>query len=255
MVLCSKSNDRANIRTCHLTPMKRVVDPEWLDEFAPNDPRARESRQDLQRLNRILGHARRLARALAPALAGRDRPRVVDLGAGDGLFPLRLARHLPRPRETGEFLLVDRHALDQCNLSAAFSRLGWELRVYRADVFEWLESDLSDPCDAMVANLFLHHFPKVPLERLLRGIAARSSCFAACETRRNLIALAASRLVGLIGCRAVTRHDAVVSVHAGFREDELTRLWPAPNRWQLEEHRLGWCSHWFMARRKPCPGN
>jgi hypothetical protein len=27
MVLCSKSNDRANIRTCHLTPMKRVVDP------------------------------------------------------------------------------------------------------------------------------------------------------------------------------------------------------------------------------------
>jgi hypothetical protein len=235
--------------------MNRVVDPEWLDEIPPEDIRARQSRLDLRRLNRVLGHARSLARALAPVLAHRNRPCLADIGSGDGTFALCLARHLPRPRDGGEFILVDNQGFDGAGLAGAFADLGWALRLLRVDVFAWLESDEPGPCDAIVANLFLHHFPNAALHRLLSGIAARSPCFAACETHRGPIALMASRLVGLIGCRAITRHDAVVSVRAGFRENELTRLWPAQDYWQLEELRLGWCSHWFMARKQTCPGN
>jgi hypothetical protein len=235
--------------------MNRVLETEWLDELPPDDRNAQRSRLDLRRLNWILGHARPMARALAPGLEIQDSPRVADLGAGDGTFALRLARRLPRPRCGGEFILVEKHNLRSTALVSAFAGLGWELRFVEADAFEWLESAAAGRLDALLANLFLHHFQEACLGRLFAGIAAHSACFVACETRRSSVGLAASRCVGLIGCRAVTHHDAIVSVRSGFRDSELTRLWPAGTAWRIEEHRLGWCSHWFMARRVQCPGN
>jgi hypothetical protein len=47
----------------------------------------------------------------------------------------------------------------------------------------------------------------------------------------------------------VTRHDATVSVRAGFSGDELSALWPDKKNWQLTEHRTGFFSHLFVARR------
>jgi hypothetical protein len=73
--------------------------------------------------------------------------------------------------------------------------------------------------------------------------------FIACEPRRSAPALAASRLVGLIGCNGVTRHDAVASVRAGFTGSELSALWPAGPGWKLHEGAAGLFSHRFMARR------
>jgi hypothetical protein len=46
----------------------------------------------------------------------------------------------------------------------------------------------------------------------------------------------------------VTRHDAVVSVRAGFRDDELTAIWPRDARWRIEERGRGLFSHAFTAR-------
>jgi len=54
--------------------------------------------------------------------------------------------------------------------------------------------------------------------------------------------------MGLMGCNAVTRHDARVSVRAGFRDDELSRLWPSGG-WTLEERGAPPFSHLFVARR------
>jgi hypothetical protein len=98
--------------------------------------------------------------------------------------------------------------------------------------------------------LFLHHFEGAPLGTLLGAIAARSERFFACEPRRSWMALAGSHLVGALGANAVTREDAVLSVHAGFRDDELAALWPAPKTaWQLEEHGAGLFSHCLLAQR------
>ena len=66
---------------------------------------------------------------------------------------------------------------------------------------------------------------------------------------RSLASLLFSRLLALIGCNSITRHDAVVSVRAGFREQELSRLWPADTSWLLEERPANWCSHLFIAKR------
>jgi hypothetical protein len=117
-----------------------------------------------------------------------------------------------------------------------------------ADVFDWLQQPLP-PADVMLANLFLHHFQNDALQKLLRLASKKTSLFIACEPRRSTPALVAARLVGLIGCNAVTRHDAVASVRAGFSGGEISALWPANEGWQLHESRAGFFSHGFVAKR------
>ena len=116
------------------------------------------------------------------------------------------------------------------------------------DVFAWLEQPIRT-VDVMLANLFLHHFPEKSLRALLRLAAARTNWFIACEPRRSLSALTASRLLGFIGCNSVTQHDAVVSVRAGFAGHELSALWPAVAGWRLSERPAGRFSHCFVAQR------
>jgi hypothetical protein len=88
------------------------------------------------------------------------------------------------------------------------------------------------------------------LQRLLAWIAPRSRVFFCCEPRRAALPLAASHLVGLIGAGPVTRRDAVLSVHAGFRAQELSGLWPDPRDFKLREYPAGLFSHCFLAIRK-----
>jgi hypothetical protein len=102
--------------------------------------------------------------------------------------------------------------------------------------------------DAIVANLFLHHFDDAELQRMLGLVAMRTRAFIACEPRRSPTALTGARLLGLVGCNDVTRHDSVVSVRAGFAGTELTALWPKVDGWRLEERARGVFSHGFVAR-------
>ena len=50
-----------------------------------------------------------------------------------------------------------------------------------------------------------------------------------------------------IGANDVKRHDAVVSVRAGFTGHELSALWQAP--WHLDERSAPPFSHVFVAQR------
>ena len=85
------------------------------------------------------------------------------------------------------------------------------------------------------------------------AIGAAADTFVCCEPRRARLALVGSRLLGLIGCNAVTRHDALISVHAGFRGTELSDAWRAAcgDGWTLEERAAGPFSHVFGATRHP----
>ena len=231
--------------------MERVVIPELLDTLAPNHELAKGSRTDIHRLNRLMGSARILARAMQANLpAGRlqTQPvRVVDLGAGEGLLMLDVARQ----SSAAEFqlTLVDRHHVVAEETWRELAALGWRTDVAATDLLAWLEKE-STSVDVMFANLVLHHFREKDLKRLLRGAAARTNLFIACEPRRSSFPLAAARWVRLFGCNAVTRHDAPVSVRAGFVERELSSLWPAGFKWELTEKEFGLFGHFFMARRK-----
>lgn len=232
--------------------MRRAVEPELLDDLPSADPRAKGSRADLRRLNYLMGHAGILARALRGYLAEsprRSRPlRLVELGAGDGTLLLKLAHRFAARGVTAEVTLVDRQNLVSAETCRAFAALHWSVKSVAADVFTWLETPFP-AVDVIVANLFLHHFPEQELQPLLKRVAARTSLFIACEPRRATFPLTASRWLWLLGCNAVTRHDAVVSVRAGFTGRELSALWPADAEWETLEQPAGGFSHRFVAKR------
>jgi hypothetical protein len=119
----------------------------------------------------------------------------------------------------------------------------------RIDVFDWIEEE-GESSDLILANLFLHHFVDADLRRLFARLARRTGFFLACEPRRSPFALGATSLLWLIGCNDLTRHDARLSVRAGFSDSELSRLWPSDRGWRLQERRAGWVSHCFAAGRK-----
>jgi len=240
-----------------LTVRERTVRPEILDELPPADARAIRSRRDLQRVNRVLASCSILSRAVHHALASAPQHaplRILELGAGDGSLALRIAKRLA-PRWPGvELTLLDRQALIGQATGTAFAHLGWTLRPLTVDVLEWAraptQQQLSGRWDVVLANLFLHHFVEDGLQELLAAVADRCDAFVACEPRRSLPALMGSRLLPALGVSTDTLHDAIVSVLAGFRGNELSRLWPASaQRWTLEERRAGPFSHLFVAAR------
>lgn len=231
-----------------MKPMKRVVEPEWLDELPAADQRAARSRRDLRRINALMGNASVVASLLRRRIGDGETCRLVELGAGDGAFALKLTHRLAPAVRVAEVTLVDRVAPANEQLSEQFARLGCKLNLVQADVFDWLAE--ARPVNVIVANLFLHHFQTEQLRKLLQLAALQSQTFVACEPRRSGPGLAGSRLLGLIGCNDVTRHDAVVSVRAGFADREISALWPRSEEWTMEERSAGLFSHGFAARRK-----
>jgi Methyltransferase domain len=226
--------------------MRRHIQPEILDELSVDDPRAIHSRRDLQKVNTLMGHTGTVIRAMRAAPAA---PRlVVELGTGDGSFLLRVARRLGARKGMRAFL-VDRRPSVSTTTRQAFKAAGWDVEICESDVFEWLCRPHAETADVTIANLFLHHFRDGELAHLLNLTAQRSKGFVACEPRRSRSALAGASMLGLIGCNDVTVHDAGVSVRAGFRDRELSALWPPDAGWHVTERRAGLFSHAFFAER------
>jgi len=232
--------------------MRRAVEPELLDDLPPGDAQARGSRADLRRLNYLMGHAGILARALRHHLVQNPlcpRPlRLAELGAGDGTLMLRVAGRCSAWGVTAHVTLLDRQDLVSARTRREFVALNWSVESVAADVFDWLEQP-SPTVDVMMANLFLHHFTDERLSALFRLAAARTNLFIACEPRRSPLALAAARWLWLIGCNATTRHDAIVSVRAGFTGREVVERWPAGPEWATSGQSAGLFSHCFIAKR------
>jgi hypothetical protein len=232
----------------------RTLSPETLDQLAASDARAIRSRRDLQRVNRVLGTRGIVIRELQPVIGrcSRGRPlRVLELGAGDGSLMLSIAKKMSGPWPPVQLTLLDRLTLVGADTSAAFVRYGWSVHTLSVDVFDWAAAPLPPRWDVIVTNLFLHHFDDQLLPKLLAAIGARCNLFVACEPRRAPLALIGSHLIGALGVNRVTREDAVLSVHAGFRGVELSAAWPRDQGdWQLNEHAAGLFSQVFRANRR-----
>ena len=226
--------------------MRRIIQPEILDELPADDPRAIQSRRDLQKINTFMGHPGMVTRALR---AAPSPPRLlVELGGGDGTFLLKVARRL-RHQERVRAVLVDRRPSLSPATRDGFEKVGWTIDSREADVFEWLCRADAETADVMVANLFLHHFRDGELAHLMNLAAQRTRRFVACEPRRSRTGLAGVPLLRLIGCNEVTLHDGNLSVRAGFRDRELGSLWPPDPDWRLTERPRGLFTHAFVAAR------
>lgn len=229
--------------------MKRVVEPELLDELPRTDPRAIHSRRDLQRINFFMGNVGIVERMLRKSFPNQPPKRIVELGAGDGIFMLQLARRLSRHWPNVEIILVDQQELVAGETVENFQQLGWRVKIISADVFDWLAR--GERADCMMANLFLHHFKDGKLTELLRLAAEKTDAFVACEPRRSSSGIFGTSLLWMIGCNDVTRHDAAVSVRAGFCVGEISKLWPRNDIWTIKESQSGLFGHTFAAVALP----
>ena len=230
--------------------MQRVVEPELLDALAPDDPRAIRSRADLRRINRLMATQSLLGNALDAMLQGPTPMRLVELGTGDGTLLLRLAQRRAQHWPNITLGLLDLQPVVGNETLAGYRALGWQVEVIHADVFDWLGQPQGESKPIVFSNLFMHHFDGQRLRALLAGIADRAHAFVCLEPRRSQFALLGSRLLGVIGCNDVTRHDALASVRAGFSAHELSTRWPNPTAWNLQESAAGLFSHRFQAVRK-----
>lgn len=240
--------------------MSRIVAAEALDHLAPEHPAARRSRRDLVRVHRAMGTRSIMSRGwrnlVSPQRASAPL-RILELGAGDGSLLLAVARSLAPAWPRVQLCLLDRQDIVTPATLAGFAELGWAAQVQVTDVLAWaarphdaVPGMPSPRWDLVTTSLFLHHFEGIELDLLLAAAAARCDRFFACEPSRSWLALAGSHLVGAIGANAVTRKDAVLSVHAGFRGDELSARWPQAGRhWQLREFAAGPFSHCLSAQR------
>ena len=235
--------------------MERALVPELLDELPHDDPRAARSRVDLRRINWLMAQAPIMASLLRSHLPRRRPLRLLEIGAGDGTPAMRLARRLAPhlgPDTNVHVVLLDVAPGVRVDAMDAIRSLGWSVEAVTADAFAWLgrgEERSGRPFDAIISNLFLHHFEGEALRRLLTLVARRATLFAATEPRRDRPSLLAARLTALIGANDVTRHDAPASVRAGFTGNELGAAWRAAGGGEvLREGRRGPFTHAFLAR-------
>jgi hypothetical protein len=227
--------------------LPRRVEPELLDRLPAHDPRAMRSRRDLTRVNALMGNAACMASALRRYAAGRQPQIIADLGCGDGQFTVQVARRLAPHWRNVTVILQDRQNIVSEATRESIATLGWQSEIVTADVFEFLQR--SRPIDAVIANLFLHHFTREQLVRLFAQIAERAWLLVACEPRRAKFVVESSRMLWAVGCNDVTVHDAMTSARAGFTGSELSTLWAQQGLWKLSERRAAVFSHCFAARR------
>ncbi len=216
--------------------MRRTVQPEFLDLLPEDHPVARANRRDLVFFNRIMGNETWIHRALAPALRRGDR--VLEIGAGDG----RLRRFLAP--------LLDAHGASMDGLDVRSRPAEWPPDA------TWIQERIQDfdrfgGYDILLAALILHQLHDDELGALGANLGGRCRLILATEPARRSRFLWPIGAAGLLGIRPPSRHDARVSIAAGFRNDEIARLLKLPSScwaWHVEEGRLG--SHRFTARRR-----
>jgi hypothetical protein len=208
--------------------MRRTVEPEILDGLPHDDPAAVRSRRDLRRINAVMGNHR----WLCGEVGGGGR--VIELGAGDGGLAGRLADS--GARVTG------------LDLAPAPKDLAPGVSWREGDLFETLPSVTGD---ALVGCLILHHFEGDRLGMLGEEIRENGvGRVLAVEPHRSGRALAQARLLFPF-VNAVTRHDMVVSIRAGFREGELaSALGMGGNEWEVRESVTLLGAYRFEAVRK-----
>src|SRR5664279_5738595 len=184
--------------------LARRVEPELLDGLAAEDPRARRSREDLQRIHRAMATLPIVERALHRGTSGFVPRTLLELGAGDGSLMLRLAQKRAARWPNVHVTLLDRLNLVTPQTFDGIREAGWTPTVAAMDVFDWLAQRDDSHWDVVLANLFVHHFAESELQRLLAGIAAHTCVFLCCEPRRSALALAGSHMVGLLGAGPVS---------------------------------------------------
>jgi 2-polyprenyl-3-methyl-5-hydroxy-6-metoxy-1,4-benzoquinol methylase len=186
----------------------RATDPERLDEGVP-EAEALLSLRDLRLVNRWLGNAPSLRRAVRPYLPSGGR--LLDVGAASGDVPADILAH-----HCGPALFV---ALDVKPLH--LRRCPPSLRRVVADVRALPFPDRS--FDVVTASLFLHHFDDPELPTVLAGLFRLAGrALVVNDLHRARVPYLFGRVFfPLLFASRVSVEDGLLSIRRGFRPAEL----------------------------------
>lgn len=228
--------------------MERVVEPELLDQLPPSDPRAIHSRRDLRRINFWMGNIGLIEKKLLELKTPPQR--ILEIGAGDGTLMGKLAVRFGAPwGKNVSVSFLDIHPTVSDETRSTIEARGWRIQILQTNLRDFVQQAHSESIDLIIANLFLHHFSFEELAVFFSAFAKMTKSFLSCDPRRWEPAILSAKLLWLIGCNFVTRHDANASIRAGFRDQELSAIWPRNSGFSLQENDLSYASHLFFARR------
>ncbi len=183
--------------------MRRTLEAEILDSLAPDHPAALHNRRDLRLTNQLMGNHRWMVRTARRLI--RPGERALEIGAGTG--------------ELGRQLNAAGVATDALDLWP--EPTGWPTGCawHRADLREFAGYAAYD---VVLGNLIFHQFPEKELAVLGRLLTPTARVIIACEpVRRRFSQALFAAGAALLGANYVSRHDARVSIAAGFTGDEL----------------------------------
>lgn len=215
--------------------MRRATCTELLDEDRGTPGEIEDSLDDLWRINRWLGGISSNL-VLLERFFSRTRAypvRILDVGSGDSRLAARLRNELLRRRRRAEFCVLDRHLAHLQKGHPASSGL---LPVV-ADVLALPFAERS--FDAVMCNLFFHHFSNGAAQELLRrlGTVAREAVLIN-DLERHMLPYLFIRCALPFTWSPITRHDAPASVRQAYTREELTALAVAAGFTDFEVARL-----------------
>ncbi|MEM9400150.1 MAG: class I SAM-dependent methyltransferase [Verrucomicrobiota bacterium] len=212
----------------------RSVQPEILDSLAPDSTEAIRNRHELRFLNHFMGSFRWFSKQIHSYKTADTN--ILELGSGDG----SLAQYLIKRDKN---LSRQYHALDTAPKPQNLSN---EVVWIQQNALNYDNWDQHNIC---IVNLLLHQFKDEDLSQL--GLKMQKCRFIlANEPARYRIH---QRQVALLDpfFSYVSRHDARVSIAAGFRGNELAELLGLPSeKWALFYTKTFFGAYRMIAVRK-----
>ncbi len=192
-------------RSLAKTWTRRRVEPEVLDAIPPDHPEAKESRAELDTINLLMSNHH----WVAGVLRRLHQPgwRLLEIGAGSGRLGKKLA-------DSG----WPATAMIGMDVSGRPAQWPEPASWVKGDILQ----DAIPDAEVIVANLLLHQFKNEELKELGRRLPAAARVVISVDPLRARRSLWMGRLVAfLTRMNRITVHDMVLSVHAGFRGNEL----------------------------------
>lgn len=190
--------------------MNRLVLPEYLDALPHDHAEAEANRRELRLFNFYLGTNRWFVRELGTRVRAGDR--ILEIGAGEGILTRALQQRVGKGVETE----ISWSALDR---SPVFRDPQGPIAFVMADLLEY---DAYGGADVIIGNMILHQFTDTELRRIGDKLSRTARVLVFQETLRQPFHYGLCQ-IATIPMSRVSRHDAAVSIRAGFRRDELPR--------------------------------
>ena len=208
------------------SPPPRRFQAELLDLDDNSFEEARESLEDVRRVNKYLSGYRVLLRYAGQFLRDHreDRPfTILDLATGSGDQPVALAKLAHKLKVPVKITAIDiNYKMLKCAriITGPFP----EIALVQCDILSWPFCD--DSFDLVVNSLSLHHFSRENAVKILCSMRSLSRCgFIINDLHRSRVAYGSIFLLTRIFTKnRLTRHDAPVSVMNAFTPKEIRDL-------------------------------